>query len=117
MYYLKYRWRTGMWAWALHRLTGLALVFYLVLHLYVTHYLALGPEKFNKVMNFLSHPLFKLGEIALVAAILYHGLNGLRVTLIDLVLGIEKQKVIFWILMITGILIFIPMAIHLFPFK
>ena len=117
MDYFKYRWKTGMWAWVLHRLSGLALIFYLTLHIWVIHHLSLGPRRFNQIMQFLGHPVFKLLEIGLIGVIIYHSLNGLRVILIDFGLGIEKQKLIFWILMIIGFLAFLPVAYLLFPFK
>ncbi len=117
MLYFKYRGRTGFWAFILHRLSGLLLLFYLTLHIWVTHHLSWGEEEFDRIMEFLSSPLFKFLEIGLLGVILYHGLNGLRVILIDLGLGIEKQKLVFWLLMIIGVLIYFPVAYHLYPFK
>jgi len=107
-----------MWAWALHRLSGLALIFYLTLHIWVTHHLAVGRgEGFDALMRLFSHPLFKLGEIGLLGVVLYHALNGLRITLIDLGWGVKSQKTWFWVLVAVGLGLFLPGAWHLFPFK
>jgi len=37
-----------------------------------------------------------VGEMLLVTAVIYHGLNGLRVILFDLGIGIKRQKALFW---------------------
>ena len=93
----KYRIHVGTLAWILHRLTGLALIFYLVLHIWVIHHLIKGEAAFDGVMEFLSTPLFKFLEIGLIGVILYHLFNGLRVTLIDMGVLVERQKLLFGI--------------------
>lgn len=101
-----YRWHTGTWAWILHRLSGVALISYLWLHIWVIHYLAKGPEEFNALMRFLTSPIFKLLELGLFGVILYHALNGIRIILIDLGWAAELrgQKFTFWVLVVIGII-------------
>lgn len=107
-YLLRYKWRTGMLAWLLHRLTGLGLVFYLCLHVFVTrsfHEAALIPDptrranEFSKIYGLLTHPFFGVIEIALLAAVLYHALNGVRVLIIDFGNGARYQKELWFIMM------------------
>lgn len=86
--------RTGMWAWILHRITGLAIVFYLLMHIGVISTALWGG--FDHTMAILRHPVFATGELLLVCAVLYHGLNGLRIILFDLGMGIKHQKALFW---------------------
>jgi len=93
----RYRIHLGTWAWILHRLSGLALIFYLMLHVWVIHHLIKGERSFDGIMEAFSSPLFKFLEIGLVGVILYHLFNGLRVTLIDMGVMIEKQKLLFGI--------------------
>ena len=109
---MHYKWKTGMWAFVFHRVTGIALSAYIIMHIYVVSSLY-KPENFDKVMAFLNQPLFKLAEIGLLAAVIYHGLNGVRVFLIDFCHGTKKQATIFWILAAVGAVIFIAGA---FPF-
>ncbi|MEW5725801.1 MAG: succinate dehydrogenase, cytochrome b556 subunit [Thermodesulfobacteriota bacterium] len=78
-----YRWHPGFVAWLLHRLTGLGLAAYILLHLYVLQNLARGPEQFNSLMAAFSHPIFKLMEIGLLGVVAYHTINGLRIVLMD----------------------------------
>ena len=73
----------GSWAWIIHRLSGLLLTFYLTLHLWVVNTLTQGPDTFNRVMNFLSSPLFKYLEVGLWAVILFHAFNGVRIIIVD----------------------------------
>ena len=93
---MKYRLGTGLIAHYLHRITGIALTFYLCVHIWVIHHLQQGPESFDNIMKTLSAPLFKIAEIGLLAAILYHSFNGLRIVLVDAGMGVKSYKKAFW---------------------
>ena len=97
----------GSWAWILHRLTGLALIFYLSLHIWVISTLTSGAEKFNEVMKFLGSPLFKYLEIGLWFVILFHAFNGIRVLIIDFSKGSLYHKKLFWILMTIAFIMWV----------
>ncbi len=73
----------GTWAWIFHRLSGLALVFYISLHIWVINTLTKGPEAYNELMDFLGSPLFKFLEVGLWGVILFHAFNGIRIVIID----------------------------------
>ncbi|MBN1964608.1 MAG: succinate dehydrogenase, cytochrome b556 subunit [Anaerolineae bacterium] len=73
---------TGFISFFLRRLTGVALVLYLGLHIIAIGSVNLGPEAFNNTMNFLQSDLFKLAEIALLAAVVYHAFDGLRLIIV-----------------------------------
>ncbi len=88
----------GSWAWILHRLTGLALIFYLSLHVWIINTLTVGADQFNGVMKFLASPLFKYLEIGLWFVILFHAFNGIRVVIVDFFKGSLYHKKLFWIL-------------------
>jgi len=91
----RYRIHLGTAAWILHRLSGLGLILYMLLHIWVIHHLIGGEESFNGIMEFFNNPLFKTLEIGLVGVILYHLWNGLRVTLVDIGVAVERQKQVF----------------------
>lgn len=80
---LRYRGALGQWSWVLHRLTGLGVVFFLVLHVIDTSWAAFYPELYVKAIAEYQSPLFTLGEFGLVAAVIYHALNGLRIAIFD----------------------------------
>lgn len=93
-----YRGREGMWSWVLHRITGVAIYFFLLVHILDTSLVRLSPEAYNAVIGAYKTPIMGLGEIGLVAAIGLHALNGLRIILIDFwKLGTKYQRVMFWV--------------------
>lgn len=98
---------TGSWAWILHRLSGLALIFYLTLHIWVINSLTKGPESFNEVMGFLGSPLFKILEIGLWGVILYHAFNGIRVVVVDFWKGSLFHKKLFYGLIAIAFILWI----------
>jgi len=93
--------KTGMWAWVGHRLTGLALVVYVFMHLsfITTASMAADGADFDVLMEITSRPLFVAMDFILVVVVIYHAMNGFRVLLFDLGMGIKRQKLVFWIMM------------------
>lgn len=106
----RYRWFTGSFAWILHRVSGLALVLYLLLHIYSVSFLAQGSEAFNAVMKAYASPAFKIGEVLVWAAFLYHALNGLRVVWMDLGKGSLFHKKLFAGVFVLTALLFVAGA-------
>ncbi len=90
-----YRIHMGTFAWILHRLAGLGLIFYLLLHIWVIGHLAGGERSFDSIMEAFNNPFFKFLEIGLIGVIFYHLFNGLRVTIIDMGLLVERQKALY----------------------
>ena len=78
-----YRGRQGMWSWVAHRITGIAIFFFLLVHVLDTAVVRISPEAYNAVIGTYKNPVMGLGEAGLVAAICYHAFNGLRIILID----------------------------------
>jgi succinate dehydrogenase / fumarate reductase cytochrome b subunit len=96
-----YRGATGMWSWVLHRITGVAIYFFLLVHILDTALVRLSPEAYNAVIGTYKTPLMNLGEIALVMAIVFHAFNGLRIILIDFwSKGPKYQRAMFWVVMV-----------------
>ncbi|MEN8223390.1 MAG: succinate dehydrogenase, cytochrome b556 subunit [Acidobacteriota bacterium] len=98
---------TGSWAWILHRLSGLALIFYLSAHIWVISTISKGPEGFNRVMGVLASPLFKVLEIGLWGVILFHAFNGIRVVLIDFWKGSLHHKKLFFIMIFIAFVLWV----------
>jgi succinate dehydrogenase / fumarate reductase cytochrome b subunit len=97
---------TGLIAFALMRLTGIGLVVYLLLHLVVLSTLTGGPpEAWDTFVRIAKHPAFLLLDVILIAGILVHMLNGLRVTVVGLGFGTNSHKGLFWTLMAVAVLL------------
>jgi succinate dehydrogenase / fumarate reductase cytochrome b subunit len=114
-----YRGKVGMWSWVLHRITGVAIFFFLLVHVLDTSLVRLSPEAYNAVVSTYKTPVVGLGELGLVAAILYHALNGVRVILIDFWRkGVKHQNVMFWVVVVVALIAFAGFAprhlIHVF---
>lgn len=88
---LRYRGGSGQWSFVLHRLTGVAVMLFLLVHIIDTALLGWGPEVYDRVMKVYTHPFFRLNEIVLFGAVLYHALNGMRIILVDFWPGITRH--------------------------
>ena len=111
---MRYRIRTGALAFIVHRFTGLALVFYLFMHILSVSRLA-DPASFNEEMAMYSSALFKLAELGLFAVVIAHALNGARIIAVDFWGMSRKQAALFYGVVGVGLIIFIYGAIHLLP--
>ena len=85
--------RLGGWAFILNRVTGLGVLFYLYLHLLVLSQLAIGPGAWDSLLkNWFLNPVFLVLDVVLLAGLLIHGLNGVRVSLVGFGLVVSRQK-------------------------
>ncbi len=108
-----YRGKVGMWSWVLHRITGVAIFFFLLVHVLDTALVRVSAEAYNAVIATYKTPLIGVAELGLVAAILYHALNGIRVILIDFWRkGAKYQNVLWWIVIAVAVGLFVPFAIR-----
>jgi succinate dehydrogenase / fumarate reductase cytochrome b subunit len=90
----------GMWAWLLFRISGLILVAYLFVHIVIiSQGQVSGADVLDKLFRTFDSPFLVFLDFMLVAAVLYHGLNGVRVILMDLGVGIRQHKLVYWAVM------------------
>ena len=71
-----YRGREGMWSWVGHRITGVVIFFFLLVHVLDTSLVRVSPEAYTAVIGAYKNPLMALGETGLVAAGARGGLGG-----------------------------------------
>ncbi|WP_225735650.1 succinate dehydrogenase, cytochrome b556 subunit [Gulosibacter chungangensis] len=110
-----YRGNEGMWSWVLHRITGVAIFFFLLVHVLDSALLLVSPEVYNAVIGAYKTPIMGIGELGLVGAIVYHAFNGLRIIVVDFVPGGTRiQKLLFWIVIGIWVVVMAGFAfIHL----
>ena len=94
----------GTWAFILNRVTALGLTLYLAMHLVALSQLAQGPAVYDAFIAFAKNPLFKLGEMLVIAAGIIHGLNGVRIALNSFGIGVRFQKQLFLALMLLSVI-------------
>ena len=78
-----YRGRENMWTWVLHRVSGVAILFYLFAHVVDQALLNVSPEAYDRVIDTYRNAFVGLLEIGLAVLIVFHALNGLRIVLLD----------------------------------
>jgi len=78
-----YRGHEGQYSWLLHRVTGVAIILFLFAHVIDTAVVGWGPEAYNRVVSVYENPLVRVLELGLVAAVLYHSFNGIKILLLD----------------------------------
>jgi succinate dehydrogenase / fumarate reductase cytochrome b subunit len=113
-WFLPFRRDIGSWAFALNRITAIGLTFYLFLHLIVLGRLAQGPGAYDQFLLLTENPLIKLGEWAVVAAAILHGLNGIRVILTSFGVGVTRQKQFFYGLMAVAVVVIVLFTVRMY---
>lgn len=112
---------TGFLSFFLRRFTGIALVLYLFTHIWVIGSAVSGEKVFNERLDVVQQPIFKIAEIALLAAVFYHGFDGLRLMLVSRFKITDQRKgMLLAALVLTTMLVIaggIPILLELFKGK
>ena len=83
------RWGIERYAYSVHRITGLGILFYFLLHIFVTSLRVKGIYLW--VGNGILHgPIASFGEYLVFAAFAYHAANGIRLVLVELGFAVGK---------------------------
>lgn len=108
-----YRGGLSLWAWVAQRVTGMLIYVFLLIHVADNLMLRVSPEAYNEVIDTYKTVIVGIGEIGLVAAILGHALNGLRIVFIDLwSKGVERANQMLWIAVSAWALLMIPFTVN-----
>ena len=108
-----YRGREGMWSWVMHRITGVAIFFFLFVHVLDTATVRVSPEVYDGVIAQYKNPVMGLGEAGLVGAVVFHALNGVRIILVDFWSGGTKhQRKLFWGVVALWTVLMVPFLIR-----
>jgi len=112
---VRYRGRSGHWSWVAHRVSGLAILSFLIIHVWDTANAHFYPELYAWSVDVFKYPPIAIGEIPLMAAVLYHAFNGIRITILDFKpewwIHQQRSAAIVWILFA---IVFIPIGIYMF---
>lgn len=111
---LSYKKDSGSWAWILHRISGIALIAYLFLHIWSLSPLVQGKAAFEQKMATYSGTLFSFIEWFLFAFVLFHALNGVRIVIVDWADGARYHKQLYLYTWVIGILLFLAMGFVMF---
>ncbi len=83
-------------AFTLHRVTGFILLVYLLMHIIVTSTPARTGcwSSWQSLMSSFNNPFSRVGEFIVLGALFYHGLNGVRLLLVEFFnVGIGRPEI------------------------
>ena len=104
-----------MWSWVAHRVTGVLIFFFLLVHVLDTALIRVSPEAYNEVIGTYKNPIVGLGEAGLVAAVIFHAFNGVRIILVDFwSKGPKYQRVMLWVILAIWFVVMVPGAARIF---
>ncbi len=107
-----YRGQSGMFSWWFHRISGLGILLFLLLHIVDITLLGFGPKVYNDALSIFSTWYVRTATLFLAAAVFYHAYNGVRIILVDFwpVGGTKYQKPLFYTVLAATIVSWIPLA-------
>lgn len=128
---LRYGGGLGQWAWLVHRVTGLGILLFLVLHVLDTFFVVAWPALYDHTVGIYGGMVtglpdswnlngyywtlrwgFRVAELALIACVVFHAVNGVRVVLFDFrPASCAHQRRIFWIVLAVFAAIMIPVTV------
>ncbi len=108
---LRYRGREGMWSWLLHRLTGLGVLLFLVIHVVETGLIIYSPAFYDDALELYRSPVFRFAELLIFFSVLFHAANGLRIVVQDFRPKVmEHQRKLTWAAAAVALLLMLPVT-------
>lgn len=106
-----YQLKEGQIAYILHRVSGVAVILFLFVHLVENFFLLMGRDAYNAAIGIYDNWFFRLGEVALIAAVVYHALNGVRIIVVDFWQASTRyQKQMWYAVMLLSAIIMLVVA-------
>lgn len=106
----------GALAWFIQRLSGFALIIFLMIHFVRMHFF-IGDLTYENVARSLVNPLWKTFDLAFLVLALYHGLNGIWAVVLDYVNSRPWQVAIYSALVFLGLFLLVLGTITILPFS
>jgi succinate dehydrogenase / fumarate reductase, cytochrome b subunit len=99
-----YKGREGQWAFYLHRLSGLAILAYLLIHTISIGSVLLGEAAYMSIHKAYENPFFRFGLIGVSGAVAYHAFNGLRIIAMDFTaFGVKFQRQLWYLVLMLAV--------------
>jgi succinate dehydrogenase / fumarate reductase membrane anchor subunit len=106
------------WWWMFMRVSGIILLFLVVGHVLIMHVFGKGVDRVN--FQFVAvrwqHPFWRTWDWLILSLAIVHGINGLRVIILDYVRRPGVRIAVSWFFYITGIVLFGLGSIVVFTF-
>jgi len=104
-----YKGKSGQWAFVGHRVSGVLVFLFLLLHIVDVSLINADAELYDEVHDLYGNVLLRVFEVGLLFALLFHSLNGIRIVLVDFFPGmVRNERKLFSVVMALTLLIGIP---------
>jgi succinate dehydrogenase / fumarate reductase cytochrome b subunit len=104
-----YKGKSGQWAFVGHRVSGMLVFFFLLLHIVDVSLINADPVLYDEVHDLYGNILLRLFEVGLLFALLFHSLNGIRIVLVDFFPGmVRNERRLFAVVMALTLLVGVP---------
>jgi len=111
---LRYRGSEGMFAWAFHRISGVAIWAFILLHVFDIWLASANPALYDELLTIYASPFGRVVESLLGAALLYHALNGLRIIIMDFWPSMTRyHKQLWYANWIVFVLVGVPILVQI----
>jgi len=119
----RYRGGIGQLSWLLHRVTGVGILIFLIIHVIDTFFVVFNPALYDHTVAIYGGvfngqyywPLrwaFRVSELGLMACVVFHAVNGVRVVLFDFWNdGCKYQKESFTAVLLVFLALMLPAAV------
>ena len=106
-----YKGKSGQWAFVGHRISGVLVFFFLLLHIVDVSLINADPVLYDEVHELYGNILLRIFEVGLMFALLFHSLNGIRIVMVDFFPGmVANERKLFSGVMAITLVVGIPCA-------
>ena len=108
-----YKGKSGQWAFVGHRVSGVLVFFFLLLHIVDVSLINADPVLYDEVHELYGNILLRIFEVGLMFALLFHSLNGIRIVLIDFWKpgGVRYERSLFYAMLALTVLLTVPSGV------
>jgi succinate dehydrogenase / fumarate reductase, cytochrome b subunit len=104
-----YKGKSGQWAFVGHRVSGVLVFLFLLLHIVDVSLINADPVLYDEVHELYGNILLRVFEVGLLFALLFHSLNGVRIILVDFFPGmVRNERKLFTVVMALTLLVGLP---------
>lgn len=112
-------WNLSTLAFAANRIAAVVVALYLITHILVLSTSTRDRVGFDRLMHRLHSPFWLTLEMFLLLAVVFHGINGIRLILIDLGVEVRKQRLLLWgaggataVVVAVGVFVYLPIILR-----
>lgn len=99
------------WAFYAHRISGVAILLFLALHVVDVGAIAISTELYDDVHRLYGNTPMRVFEVGLLVGILFHALQGLRLLALDVVdVGAQTSERLLWLVVVLTVALSVPAA-------